>query len=145
MVTECSDVYMTNCEWFRAVVGGGAQVLRGKSALECHQLFVGYLNEMSIDVYATEKGGYENINYRVVPSFDGIDIESCRGVRCTTIDFTVNEMLEEPYGIYDQALIEGLARYYFTHGESFDGLHIKPENMASFNIIKEWAVDYYRY
>jgi hypothetical protein len=47
--------------------------------------------------------------------------------------------------IDEQALIEGLSDYYFLHSESFDGLEIKPENLARFNEIKEWAIEYHRF
>jgi hypothetical protein len=46
--------------------------------------------------------------------------------------------------IDEQSLIEGLSDYYFSHGESFDGLEINPKNLARFNEIKEWAIEYHR-
>ena len=57
--------------------------------------------------------------------------------------YTINEMLEDYNNIDEQSLIEGLSRYYYTHGESFNGLYIKPENMERFNMIKDWAIEYY--
>jgi len=30
-----------------------------------------------------------------------------------------------------------------THGQSFDGISIKPENVAKFNAVKDWAAEYY--
>jgi hypothetical protein len=45
--------------------------------------------------------------------------------------------------IDEQALIEGLARYYFSHGKSFGGLDIRSANLVRFNEIKEWAIEYY--
>jgi hypothetical protein len=52
-------------------------------------------------------------------------------------------MLEDYDNIDEQSLIEGLADYYFMHGESFDGLTIEPENSARFSEIKDWAIEYY--
>jgi len=52
-------------------------------------------------------------------------------------------MLDDFDNIDEQALIEGLSGYYYhSHGESFEGLSIKPENMARFNSIKDWAIEY---
>jgi hypothetical protein len=52
-------------------------------------------------------------------------------------------MLEDYDNIDEQSLIEGLADYYFLHGESFCELDIKEENSARFNEIKDWAIEYY--
>ncbi len=52
-------------------------------------------------------------------------------------------MLADYDNIDEQSLVEGLSRYYFTHGMSFDGLMIKPENMSCFNAVKDWAIEYY--
>jgi len=52
-------------------------------------------------------------------------------------------MLADFDNIDEQALIEGLAGYYYANGESFDGLSINPENMDRFDSIKDWAMDYF--
>ncbi|MDR1765447.1 MAG: hypothetical protein LBR77_05045 [Lachnospiraceae bacterium] len=80
---------------------------------------------------------FENVNYCLVDSFDGIDYARFDDVLCATPSQTFNEMLANYDNmvetIDEQSLIEGLARYYFSHGRSFDGLAIKPENLARFN------------
>ena len=38
-------------------------------------------------------------------------------------------MLADFDNVDEQSLIEVLAGYYFSHGESFDGLSIDPENI----------------
>ena len=52
-------------------------------------------------------------------------------------------MLADFDEIDEQSFIEGLSAFYHSHGESFDGLLIKPENMDRFNSIKNWAIEYY--
>ena len=105
MKTKSNDQYLTNYEWFIDVLNDESVILCYGSALECLELFTGYLGESEIDVYAKEKGIYENINYRIVDNFDDID---------------------------EQALIEGLSCYYFINGESFKGLKVLSENMDFF-------------
>jgi hypothetical protein len=147
MISPVGNEFLTNAAWHQAVVGGRDMILRRASALEFLQLFPGYVREKTIDVYAKRRGEYENIHCRIVDSFDGIDYARFGDVLCTTPNQTFNEMLadydsmEEP--IDEQALIEGLAGYYYSHGESFDGLKIWPENMARFNELKDWAIEYY--
>jgi len=52
-------------------------------------------------------------------------------------------MLDDFDNIDEQSLIESLSRYYYTHGMSFDGLKIRPENINCFNSIKNWAIEYH--
>ena len=145
---QTRNSFITHRAWFRAVVGEKELVLRHTSALECLSFFAGYLHEKSIDVYAKEVGEHENINYHVVDTFDGIDIVRVGGLLCTTASQTFNDMLSM-YGTPDesdvdeQALVQGLSNYYFSNGESFEGLHILPENASQFDSLKEWAVEYY--
>lgn len=143
MKTKSSDQYLTNYEWFADVLNDESVILCYGSALECLELFTGYLGESEIDVYAKEKGIYENINYRIVDNFDGIETVKVGNLLCTSIDQTINDMLHDFDEIDEQALIEGLSRYYFMNGESFKGLKVLSENMEIFNRIKDWAIEYY--
>ena len=138
-----SNDFLTTRAWHRAVVGGKDMILRSTSALEFLELFGGYMREKKIDVYAKRREEYDNIDYRVVDSFDGIDYIRFGDVLCTSASQTFNDMLYDYSSVDEQSLIEGLSRYYYTHGTSFDGLIIKPENMGYFNSIKDWAIEYY--
>jgi len=66
MVTQTSGCYRGNKLWLQTVASGKDWVLCHTSALECLELFTGYLNESRIDVYAKEPSEYENVNYRIV-------------------------------------------------------------------------------
>ena len=143
MLSAVSNDFLTNRAWHRAVLSGEDMILRRTSALEHLEYFFGYMNEKIIDVYAKRPGKYENINYHIVDTFAGIDTVRFGDVLCTSASQTFNDMLADFDNIDEQALVEGLAGYYYSHGESFDGLSINPENMERFNSIKDWAVDYY--
>ena len=143
MVSLASDEFLTIRDWHRAVVGGMNMILRHTSAFEHLQLFSGYIREKKIDVYANQHGEYENINYHIVESFDGIDFVRFGNVLCTTVNQTVNDMLDDFDNIDEQSLVEGLSRFFYTNNKSFDGLKIRPENIELFNSIKDWAIEYY--
>ncbi|MCL2336750.1 MAG: hypothetical protein FWC60_04955 [Firmicutes bacterium] len=143
MVSITSNEFLTNRAWHRAVVGGENVILRHTSALEHLELFFGYMNEKTIDVYAITPGPFENVNYHIVETFDGIETVRIGNMLCTSASQTFNDMLADFDNIDEQSLIEGLAGYYYSHGESFDELDIKPENMTRFNSIKDWAIEYY--
>lgn len=143
MVTALRGDYIGNRSWFQAVTRGKDWVLCRTSALECLGLFVGYLNERQIEVYAEEPGEYENIDYRIVESLDNLNIVSFNDVRTTSVNQTINDMLSDFDNIDEQALVEALATYYYLHNDSFDGLVIEPRNQSVFDSIKNWAIDYY--
>jgi hypothetical protein len=143
MISATRNEFLTYRDWHQAVIGGEDVILRHTSALEHLELFNGYMHEKTIDVYAKQPGRYENINYHIVDTFDGIDTIRFDDVLCTTVSQTFNDMLADFDNIDEQSLIEGLAGYYYSHGESFGGLSIKPENMERFNSIKDWAIEYY--
>lgn len=143
MTSATRNDFLTARDWHRAVVGDKEMILRRTSALEHLQLFGGYLREKTIDVYARQPGVFENINYHVVDTFDEIDAVRFGNVLCTSVSQTLNDMLEDFDDIDEQSLVEALSRYYYAHGQSFEGLSIKPENMKQFNAVKDWAIEYY--
>jgi hypothetical protein len=143
MTSPISDDYISNRAWLQAVVGGKDLILRCTSALEFHQLFGGYIHEKTIDVYAKRRGEYDNINYCIVDNFDGIEYIRFRDVLCTSVSYTVNEMLEDFDNIDEQSLLEGLNKFYCTHGMSFEGIEITPDNVDRFNAVRDWAIEYY--
>ena len=144
MVTKSSADYIAHGLWLEDVVGGSGLILCYTSALECLDLFLGYLHETQIDVYAKEKGNYDNINYRIKNSFDDLDVVAVGNLLCTSVSQTVNDMLRDFDDIDEQSLLEALSDYYFDNGKSFDKLKIDPENIELFNSVKQWALEYHR-
>ena len=143
MISKTRSDYISNRAWFRDILANQDVILCHISALECLELFDGYVNEKTIDVYARERGIYENINYRVVDTFDGIEIVSIGNLRCTSFSQTLNDMFKEFDTTDMQALVEALGEYYHTHNMSFDGIVISSENIERFNHIKDWAIEYF--
>ena len=145
MRVDTRSNYTSNREWFNSVLRGKDVVLCHTSALECLGQFPGYVNENQIDVYALMREPYENINWYLVDGFDGMEIVNIAGLRCTSLNQTVNDMLRDYDVIDEQSLVQGLSHYYYTNGNSFSGLDIAPQHADRFNAIKDWAVEYYSY
>ena len=143
MLSTARGEFLTTRAWHRAVVGGKDMILCRTSALEFLELFGGYMREKQIEAYSMQYGEYENIHYHLVDSFDNIDFISFGDVLCTSVNQTFNDMFCDFDNIDQQSLIEGLSRYYYMNGNSFNGLVIKPENMEYFNSVRDWAVEYY--
>jgi hypothetical protein len=137
--------YMTSLDWFIDVLRGKDVVLCHTSALECLGQFPGYVNENQIDVYAKVREPYENINWYVVDDFNGMEAVTIAGLRCTSLNQTVNDMLRDYDVIDEQSLVQALAGFYCRNGGSFDGLNIAPQYADRFDAIKDWAAEYYDY
>ena len=52
-------------------------------------------------------------------------------------------MLDDFENTDELALVEALSKYYYSHGNSFEGLIVKPDNLERFEYLKEWAIEYY--
>ena len=142
MRTQGTGNFLTRRSWFRAIITEDV-VLCGSSALEMLEMFNGLINQDYVEVYALEKGKYENFDYHIVETFDNLDLVQFGNVRCTSFEQTVNDMLSDMYNADIWALTEALSNYFYSHHESFDGLNIRPENMAAFESVREEAINYY--
>jgi hypothetical protein len=127
----------------RDAINGEDVVLRGVSALDFLRLFVGYLNESEIDVYAKSEGSYENVRYTLVDSFESIEYINDNGVLCSTASQAVNDILSDFDNADEEALANALSNYYYANNKNFSGLYIKPENLVHFEYMKKWAMEYY--
>lgn len=148
MQSAISSNFLTRRAWFREVVGGQNLILSHTSALACLGLFVGYFHESEIDVYAIERGPYENINYHIVDNFNGIDTVRIGSLLCTSPIQTFNDMLSlygtpEEVTVDERALVEGLCKYYLANGNSFENLRLLPRNIPYFEGLKDWAIEFY--
>ncbi|MDE6833864.1 MAG: hypothetical protein K2J39_06450 [Ruminococcus sp.] len=142
MITATSEHFLSYSHWFESVIQEDV-ILCGTSALEILGMFNGLIDEKNIDVYALRQGIYDNIRYHIVDTFESIEIQKIRNIRFTSFTQTVNDMLSGLYNTDECALIEALANYYCMHGDSFDGLYIKKENISAFESIKDSAIEYY--
>lgn len=117
-------------------------VLRHGSALELLELFVGYLSYSKKYVYSLKAINNPDINEIVLENFEEIEVVEIDGLYCTSLNQTINDMLEDDMSDL-QALLEALSNYFYNNQKSFDGLKIKDYNQERFKEIKQWAVDYY--
>lgn len=142
MKTKSSREFLTHAIWFRKVIDENV-ILCHTSALEMLEMYDGFIEEETIDVYALQKGKYDNIVYHIVDAFDNIPSETVLGVRCASFEYTVNDMLRNLSKSDRCALTEALSNYYAQHNDTFDGLNIYSENRTAFNEIAKDIFGYY--
>lgn len=105
-------------------------------------LFVGYMSDQTIYVY--QIGHVEAVppEYTVVPLPEGkISYSEREGVKYTTFDQTINDMLSNKNLEDPQAIMEALNDcLYVNNGKN---PYILPENISKYNYYKEKSADYY--
>jgi hypothetical protein len=145
MLSPLSDDYLTNYDWFRAYVEAEDQpvILCHTSAMECLEYFPGYGHEKEIDVFATRKGKFENVHYHIIDDLSKKETVQFGNVTCTTLNQTVNDMLDGYNTMDEQALIEGLAYYVHYHDSTWQNITVKPVHENRFKDIQQWASEHF--
>ena len=65
------------------------------------------------------------------------------GLRFTDLNRTISDALANESILDMQGITEAVSRYYFSNGESFDGLSVAPEYQESFERLAQYAKSYY--
>jgi hypothetical protein len=113
-------------------------IVCNSDALFMLDYFTGYLTKNDIDVFATEKGDNPKLNYILLESLDGSETVEVMGMKCSSLNYTVNYMLRNWDTADEAACVEAMANYYYGNNKSFEGLVIQPENQALFEELNDW-------
>ncbi len=71
------------------------------------------------------------------------NVKEKNGLHYTDFNRTLADALANENILDMQGITEALSRYYYSHGESFDGIFIVPEYQERFEVLAKEAVDYY--
>lgn len=77
----------------------------------------------------------------LISSFEDVAHEWRGGLRCTTVNQTINDLLRADGD--SQIIQESLAKVYYLNGESFSTLKIDTDLLPIFDRYKDWAIEYY--
>lgn len=95
----------------------------------------------AVQIFVNKKQNIEGTEQTLVPSLEALECEERNGLRCTTVNRTIIDLLEQNGD--EQIITESLANYYEEHCESFEGLTIPNHLQSKFEKYKEWALEYY--
>ena len=140
-----SGDYLSAHEWLSAVKDclGENVVFALDSALMCDGSYLGRLGEWIIWIYGPAKlGKYKGVCV-IGDSISPCDLEEKDGLRYTCINRTLNDAMANERILDMQGITEALSRYYFTHAETFEGLHPDPRYLDLFEQISDDAASYY--
>ena len=95
----------------------------------------------SYTVYSKIDVGISNVECILVDTFDGIDYFEEYGVRCTTLQQTIIDLLRNDRD--DEVIQQCIASYYFSHNETFAGLELPDDVVPLFEDYREDSIHYF--
>ncbi len=137
--------YVGALSWLKAVRDclGDNVVFALDEALMCQGNFGGRNDEFIVWLYGDESlkrfNGVALLGERVSP----FSVLEKNGLRYTDLNRTISDALANESILDMQGITEAVSRYYFSNGESFDGLSVAPEYQEAFERLAQEAQSYY--
>jgi len=132
--------------WLKAVRDciGEPVVFALDEALMCQGKFEGRSDEFIVWVYGDDS----------VTRFNGVvvlgnyissqNVQNKNGLLYTDFNRTLSDAFANENILDMQGITEAVSRYYYSNGESFDGIFVSPEYQEKFERLANEAIDYYR-
>lgn len=132
--------------WFKAVNDCISQpiVFALDEALMCQGYFSGRNDEYLIWVYGPDSVTRFNGVAVVGNNINKIDVQSENGLLYTNFNRTLIDSFANESILDMQGITEAVSKYYFSHGNSFNGIFVSPEYQQKFELIVNEAIEYYR-
>ena len=137
--------YVGATSWLKAVSEslGDEIVFALDEALMCNGSFGGRSDEFIIWIYGDDRltryNGVTVIGNYVSP----INVREKNGLKFTDFNRTLSDAFANESILDMQGTIEALSRYYYSNGESFQGLSVAPEYQDRFDSLANEAIEYY--
>lgn len=131
--------------WLRAVRDciGQPIVFALDEALMCQGSFGGRSDEYLVWVYGADSvtrfNGIAVLGNQISP----LDVQKKNGLAFTSFNRTLSDALANESILDMQGITEAVSRYYYTHGDSFEGIFVPPEYQRQFERLAQDAVEYY--
>ena len=138
--------YVGALSWLKAVQNciGGSFVFALDEALMCQGSFGGRSDEYIVWGYGDDSVSRFNGVVLLGNRVSNYDIREKNGLRYTNFDRTLADALANEAILDMQGITEALSRYYYTNGDSFDGIFVAPEYRERFALLADDAMDYYQ-
>ncbi|MBO4359913.1 MAG: helix-turn-helix domain-containing protein [Eubacteriaceae bacterium] len=112
-------------------------------ALMCQGSFGGRTDEYIVWAYGNESldrfNGVAVLGRKVSP----FSVLETNGLRYTDFNRTISDALANEDILDMQGITEAVSRYYYSNGESFEGLSVAPKYQESFERLAQDAISYY--
>lgn len=137
--------YIGAISWLKAVRDciGEPVVFALDEALMCQGNFGGRSDEYVVWVYGNDSltrfNGVVVLGNHISPH----NVKSRNGLQYTDFNRTVYDAFANEAILDMQGITEAVSRYYYSNGDSFDGIFIAPEYQDRFEMLANEAIEYY--
>lgn len=137
--------YIGAISWLKAVRDciGESVVFALDEALMCQGNFGGRSDEYVVWVYGNDSltrfNGVVVLGNHISPH----NVKSRNGLQYTDFNRTVYDAFANEAILDMQGITEAVSRYYYSNGDSFDGIFIAPEYQDRFEMLANEAIEYY--
>lgn len=137
--------YIGAISWLKAVREclGDSFVFALDEALMCQGYFAGRSDEYIVWGYGDDSASNFNGVVLLGNRISTYDIREKHGLRFTDFNRTITDALANEEILDIQGITEALSRYYFTNGDSFEGIFVSPEYRERFAELAEDSINYY--
>lgn len=137
--------YVGALAWLKAVKEciGQPFVFALDEALMCQGNFGGHSDEYIVWGYGDDSVSNFNGVVLLGNHVSKYNVKEKNGLRYTDFNRTIADALANESILDMQGITEALSRYYYTNGDSFDGILVVPEYQESFSRLANDAIDYY--
>ncbi|MGM9640399.1 MAG: helix-turn-helix domain-containing protein [Faecousia sp.] len=137
--------YIGALSWLRAVRDciGKSVVFALDQALMCQGSFGGRSDEFLVWVYGddslTKFNGVVVLGNQISP----YNVKNRNGLLYTDFNRTIYDAFSNESILDMQGITEAVSRYYYSNGDSFEGIFIVPEYQERFEQLASEAIDYF--
>lgn len=137
--------YVGSISWLKAVREclGDSVVFALDEALMCQGSFGGRNDEYIVWVYGDDSVTQYNGVVVLGNYISSHHIKSRNGLRYTDFNRTVYDAFANESILDMQGITEAVSRYYYSNGDSFEGIFIAPEYQERFERLANDAIEYY--
>ena len=137
--------YVGALAWLRAVRDciGEKIVFALDEALICQGNFGGRSDEFLVWVYGESSVSRFNGVVLLGNQISAYNVKEKNGLAYTDFNRTIADALANESILDMQGITEALSRYYFSNGESFNGISVVPEYQERFEKLADAAINYY--
>lgn len=139
--------YVGAISWLKAIRDclGESVVFALDEALMCQGSFGGRSDEFIVWVYGddsiTQYNGVVVLGNYISP----YNVKNRSGLLYTDFNRTLSDAFANESILDMQGVTEAISRYYYSNGDSFDGISISPEYQERFESLASEAIEYYGY
>ena len=112
-------------------------------ALMCQGSFGGRSDEYIVWVYGDDSLAEYNGVVVLANHISRYNVKNRNGLLYTDFNRTLSDAFANEAILDMQGITEAVSRYYYSNGDSFEGLSISPEYQDRFERLAEEAIDYY--